>query len=319
MSTITKLSIIVMSSLFIMEPSYARDRAGSRSHIENSPYNIEELAEAIAIKSDQVNEVLQRKVFQLNKAKLLKLDNQLSHIMMTLRRRNDRRSISIIGDNDTGRNYSDGSFEKSCYDYKNSSSYKGDIGTGIYNIQPKVNSKTYKVYCDMKKDDGGWTLLVTAVEDNGKTTGNWNTTNIKKRNISSPSLANYYSILGLADSIKHISEDDKVLYRISTPEKTRGGIWKAASFLSFTSTQRSKNVSLVKKFGTWNSREWEGELQMRMPYICPAGSEAVLTTAYACNGDTWGTIVDSLKYYSAFSKSQAYSDKKVTKIWYWVK
>ena len=65
----------------------------------------------------------------------------------------------------------------------------------VYKIYP-VGSQPIMAYCDMSRDGGGWTLLVTSH------TNSWTAQNVKLRNANSPKLTDDYSILQYADSIK---------------------------------------------------------------------------------------------------------------------
>ncbi|MBM4253755.1 MAG: hypothetical protein FJ146_17450 [Deltaproteobacteria bacterium] len=64
---------------------------------------------------------------------------------------------SLVGDDATGRNYSDGSYGITCHDYLNNAIYYGSTGDGVYWIKP--GSMLIKVYCDMSTDGGGWTVI----------------------------------------------------------------------------------------------------------------------------------------------------------------
>ena len=65
----------------------------------------------------------------------------------------------------------------------------------VYKIYP-TGSQPVMAYCDMSRDGGGWTLLVTSH------TNSWTAQNVKLRNVNSPKLTDDYSILQYADSIK---------------------------------------------------------------------------------------------------------------------
>ncbi|MEF2176121.1 MAG: fibrinogen-like YCDxxxxGGGW domain-containing protein [Candidatus Absconditabacteria bacterium] len=69
--------------------------------------------------------------------------------------------IGLVGDNTSGRSWSDGTYATSCKNYLTPESgkyYAGATGNGAYNIQVKVGD-IRKVYCDMTSDGGGWIVL----------------------------------------------------------------------------------------------------------------------------------------------------------------
>ncbi|KAJ7386460.1 metalloendopeptidase [Desmophyllum pertusum] len=70
-----------------------------------------------------------------------------------------------------------------------------DYPDGVYKIYP-IGAKPVMAFCDMTRDGGGWTLLVTSH------TNSWASNNVKLRNADSPKLDDDYSILQYADSIK---------------------------------------------------------------------------------------------------------------------
>ena len=96
----------------------------------------------------------------------------------------------------------------------------------VYKINP-TGSQPVMAYCDMSRDGGGWTLLVTSH------TNSWTAQNVKLRNVNSPKLTDDYSILQYADSIK---DNIKVVFIISrnlVPFQTgRAGVAGEASFRS---------------------------------------------------------------------------------------
>lgn len=65
----------------------------------------------------------------------------------------------------------------------------------MYTINPDGKG-TVNTYCDMSRDGGGWTLLVTSH------TNTWTAKNVRKRNENKPTLNGDFSILYKADFIK---------------------------------------------------------------------------------------------------------------------
>ena len=92
---------------------------------------------------------------------------------------------------------------------------------GVYEINPDGKG-TVKTICDMTRDGGGWTLLVTSY------TNNWTRQNVLQNNEMDPKLKNDYSILFKADDIKNSGnvKGSSFEYRLEadSPGKFKAGL-----------------------------------------------------------------------------------------------
>lgn len=86
---------------------------------------------------------------------------------------------------------------RSCKEVKRKIEKKGKTPKdGIYKIAPSKGI-SLDVYCDMTRDGGGWTLLVSSY------TNTWDSQNVYLRNVDSPDLDKDYSILMHGNALKN--------------------------------------------------------------------------------------------------------------------
>ncbi|XP_037068855.1 uncharacterized protein LOC119090165 [Pollicipes pollicipes] len=160
---------------------------------------------------------------------------------------------------------------------------------GVY----RLNGFDEPVYCDMSRDGGGWTLLLTSTAQDG-----WSLETLLERAASRPAIDRDYSILRYADRFKALGKSDRFLYRLEAQaEKGRGrwgGVWSAPASYSFTHKLTNQtDVQLLKKFGKW---EYGMEsIQQRLPWInaggYSSGKPLLTTTDQWRTGTFWGTLV----------------------------
>ena len=102
---------------------------------------------------------------------------------------------------------------------------------GVYNIYPEGDGKAIPAYCDMSRDGGGWTLLVSSH------TNSWTAENVRQRNLENPRLDGDYSILLYGDVIKNSLNIKGSTFEYRLEAQSRGKCLREMFLISYLSCE----------------------------------------------------------------------------------
>ena len=195
---------------------------------------------------------------------------------------------------------------------------------GLYWItNPNINGGSpVKIYADMTRNGGGWTLIVANASTNG-----WDDAKTLLTNETNPpadptyagvigNISSRYSILSWADYIKKDASGFQYRMEANTYGKW-GGIWTANQPYSFVSqSEFNMDITLNEQF---NPTEWtypiDNGIEARMPFYQPGQCYVLSTTN---DNWWWGTIVSTCGWTPApWIEGTGGQDPGI--IWYWVR
>ncbi|XP_070563202.1 uncharacterized protein [Ptychodera flava] len=116
------------------------------------------------------------------------------------------------------------------------------VHNGVYTIEPKTGL-LINVYCDMTRNNGGWTLLLTA-----KSRSDWAKINLQNLNAGTPSLLENHSILQYINDIRDNSGSSNVQLRLEGGDTERNGGIYAISKSADLWTSSDQAVTVVQQF-----------------------------------------------------------------------
>lgn len=161
--------------------------------------------------------------------------------------------------NGGSRQWSDGTYARSCNGYRNPVGvfeYTGDVGTGVYTIDPNGDGVGFEAYCEMAFDGGGWTNVGYNVNvSRTYLTGTWSATSTSNPVTPTDGLERAINpeSLGMVYSEMAFYIDDP---QWTSPTRSYTGWWKGANPAS-TYRITSNSCQLLERT---TPSQWSGEL-----------------------------------------------------------
>jgi hypothetical protein len=195
---------------------------------------------------------------------------------------------------------------------------------GLYWIKNNnINGGTpFQVYCDMTKNGGGWTLILTGRGDSISYMG-WDYTNIRFRNTNSPSMVDPYSIIGWSPYIQKASSGWQWMVEAaddSTTRYTNGGIFTANSNYTLDGTTPNATNITANEFFTVTGFNENNGIGARVPWRKQNATQGdnnngPIYTTYPENGSWWGTIIQSNINYDSYKVGPWISSGQTDPLW----
>nr|XP_047134262.1 uncharacterized protein LOC100206071 [Hydra vulgaris] len=200
---------------------------------------------------------------------------------------------------------------ESCLEIKEILEKQGQpLYDGQYTIKPN-GSPQLEVYCDMTRNGGGWTLIVSSHSNS------WDENNVWERNVDKPDIYSDYSIFKYANQLTKtdytIKENN---YRLEANALGRwGGVFSAPAVYDLSSTNNKQtNVKLLEKFDDWEFGSQS--IGQRVPYV----SGYFITTSKSVLSSTWGSLTDKrMGFYPSPWVKGSLKMQDPEHVWYWVR